>query len=189
MNLYRAKDLRPIIDLLPSGITMVELGSFCGISMEVFIRSEKIKIFYTVDKWEVHDEIESPKLITNFMVDGIFFKDWQEVETMWDKMAESLKSIAQIYKIKNDSAQTSSQFTDKSIDFVYIDANHDPDKVTLDITSWLPKIKLGGYIGGHDYRIIKDNGQNIIGTVVGVVDNIFGKPDYVFGSNWMVLKK
>jgi hypothetical protein len=34
---------------------------------------------------------------------------------------------------------------------VYIDANHTHEEVKKDIQAWLPKIKKGGIISGHDY--------------------------------------
>lgn len=40
---------------------------------------------------------------------------------------------------------------DKSLDFVYIDGLHDYDNVMLDLINWIPKVKLGGIIAGHDY--------------------------------------
>jgi len=42
-------------------------------------------------------------------------------------------------------------FTDNSLDFAYIDANHAYDFVVQDIKLWYPKIKPGGYLLGHDY--------------------------------------
>ena len=40
---------------------------------------------------------------------------------------------------------------DKSIDFVYIDADHEYESVRKDIAAWHPKIRRGGIISGHDY--------------------------------------
>jgi hypothetical protein len=42
-------------------------------------------------------------------------------------------------------------FEDEILDFVYIDANHAYDYVVQDIATWLPKVKPGGYLCGHDY--------------------------------------
>jgi predicted O-methyltransferase YrrM len=41
-------------------------------------------------------------------------------------------------------------FSDASLHFVFIDAAHDEASVRSDITHWLPKIKPGGILAGHD---------------------------------------
>ena len=43
------------------------------------------------------------------------------------------------------------QFADNSLDFVYIDANHQDPYVTQDITAWQGKVRPGGILAGHDY--------------------------------------
>ena len=40
---------------------------------------------------------------------------------------------------------------DKSLDFVYIDANHSFDYAMIDIIKWIEKVRTGGIISGHDY--------------------------------------
>lgn len=40
---------------------------------------------------------------------------------------------------------------DETPDFVFIDANHTYDDVRADILAWLPKVKPGGILAGHDY--------------------------------------
>jgi len=42
-------------------------------------------------------------------------------------------------------------FEDESLDFVYIDANHDFLNFIQDLHFWLKKIKPGGIMSGHDY--------------------------------------
>lgn len=53
--------------------------------------------------------------------------------------------------IIEDANKAAVQVKDKSVDFVYIDANHSYTFVKDDINYWLPKVKAGGMIGGHDY--------------------------------------
>ncbi len=39
---------------------------------------------------------------------------------------------------------------DGSLDFVFIDADHDFDSVVYDLNAWIPKVKKGGIVSGHD---------------------------------------
>ncbi len=49
------------------------------------------------------------------------------------------------------SEAASHQFLDHTFDVVYIDAEHDYESCAKDIRLWLPKIKIGGNLAGHDF--------------------------------------
>tara|TARA_R110000796_G_scaffold241064_1_gene362349 strand:+ start:1709 stop:2362 length:654 start_codon:yes stop_codon:yes gene_type:complete len=122
-----------IKDVITSETVMVEIGSFSGVSSELF--AIHCKNIYCVDKWEPYSDIqEAAKL--------------QEAERRFDNILTVYKNI---HKLKMSSEKGSEQFQDCSLDFVYIDASHDYDNVKKDIENWLPKIKSGGIIAGHDY--------------------------------------
>lgn len=53
--------------------------------------------------------------------------------------------------IRKFSMDAVKDFKDKSIDYVYIDGNHDFQNVTNDIVEWSKKVRPGGIISGHDY--------------------------------------
>ena len=55
--------------------------------------------------------------------------------------------------VKATSLDAAKKFADRSLDFVYIDANHMREFVLQDLAAWIPKVKIGGIISGHDYRI------------------------------------
>lgn len=40
---------------------------------------------------------------------------------------------------------------DNSLDFIFIDADHSYEHCIEDIRDWVPKVKQGGLISGHDY--------------------------------------
>ena len=44
------------------------------------------------------------------------------------------------------------RFEDESFDMIYIDGDHTYEQVCKDIDNYLPKVKNGGFIGGHDYH-------------------------------------
>ena|SRR3990167_578781 len=55
--------------------------------------------------------------------------------------------------IRKTSSDALNDFRDESLDFVYIDANHDFPNFIFDIHNWMKKIKVGGIMSGHDYTI------------------------------------
>ena len=57
--------------------------------------------------------------------------------------------------IRKFSMDVVKDFEDESLDFVYIDGNHDFQNVTNDIVEWEKKVRIGGIIAGHDYRKFK----------------------------------
>lgn len=53
-----------------------------------------------------------------------------------------------IYRMYTHEAAT--LIKDNSLDFVFIDADHSYEGVKRDLKDWIPKVKKGGYVCGHD---------------------------------------
>jgi predicted O-methyltransferase YrrM len=70
-----------------------------------------------------------------------------------------------ITSIRKPSVEASNDFRDNSIEIVFIDAAHEYEPVKEDINAWLPKVRNGGLIAGHDY---------LLPSVKKAVDEIFG---------------
>ena len=43
-------------------------------------------------------------------------------------------------------------FSDGTLDFVYIDGNHNFKNVANDIVEWSKKVRVGGIVSGHDFK-------------------------------------
>ena len=94
--------------------------------------------------------------------------------------------------IKAWSMDAVKEFADESLDFVFIDANHDYEHVVEDIAAWSKKVRKGGIVCGHDY--IKSDRYNF-----GVIDAVNGwcsayniKPLFLWKDrcpSWMYVKK
>ena len=71
-----------------------------------------------------------------------------------DRYYEETKKLLEPYDceiIREWSMDAVKQFEDESLDFVYIDANHDFQHATNDIAEWSRKVRKGGIVSGHDY--------------------------------------
>jgi len=86
-----------------------------------------------------------------------------------------------ITDIRGISWESASNFDDESLDFVFIDAGHDYESVSKDISSWFPKVKKNGIISGHDYFNSND--------VKRAVDEFFGKEILNFFESCWYIKK
>lgn len=150
-----------------SNMTMVEIGCYQGESTQIWC--ENFKKVFAIDPWVSGKGYDENDYASKEMKNA--------VETTFDSL---LKKYDNLEKIKNFSYEVFGQFEDESLDFVYIDGEHTYDGVNKDIELYLPKIKKGGYIAGHDY---KPKWQGVMGAV----NDAFKSPDIVFDDNsWLV---
>jgi len=126
-------------------LTAVEVGCCQGESAE--IACNFVKHLYCVDPWG---------------------PGFQGNEPVFDKR---MSVVPNYTKIKLPSVEAALQFQDESIDLVYIDGMHDYDNVTQDIIAWFPKVRMDGWISGHDYDSLNDH----VG-VIKAVDELLGPP-------------
>ena len=80
--------------------------------------------------------------------------------------------------VQGESTTVAQTFDDGSVDAVFIDADHRYEHVRADIAAWLPKVRRGGMIAGHDYESREFPG------VVQAVKETFGDAVEVRGVVW-----
>jgi predicted O-methyltransferase YrrM len=145
--------------------TMIEIGSFVGESTVLFAQSFKKVI--AIDPFLADYDPADP---TSYLFE---FKNVKE--TYLDRISDH-QNIETIVSTSNDALD---HLKGLKYDFVYIDGLHTYDGVKTDITNYLPLVKKGGVIGGHDYT---DKIPHLVG-VYRAVNEMFGTPDKVFKDN------
>jgi len=116
---------------------MCEVGSYRGVSSEVF--AIFCKKLFCVDIWDgVRNRGDNHPL---------------SPEEEFDVMIANYENIV---KIKERSSEASKMFENESLDAVYIDGDHSEKSVIEDMTCWVVKVKPGGFVMGHDWRIISE---------------------------------
>lgn len=144
---------------------LLEVGSFAGVSTELF--AQICKKVYAVDPWDLNKEYA--ELHPTSVI---------ESEKRFDLMASKYDNIV---KMKRFSQNVHWSFGNSTLDVVYIDGEHLYEPVKRDINLWLPKVKDGGILCGHDF------GEP---GVKQALDEIF--PYYNFktysDSSWVYLK-
>lgn len=128
-----------LVNKFPSGSIFVEIGSWKGRSAAYMIveilNSKKLIDFYCVDTFEGTRDL----------------KQYIGNESLYGQFIKNLEPVKNHYKVlKMTSIEAAKCFDDKSIDAVFIDAQHTYEAVKADILAWLPKVKLGGILSGHD---------------------------------------
>jgi len=135
-----------IVNTFSSGSHFVEVGSWKGksasyMAVEIANSGKDIK-FDCVDTWE-----GSPS-------EDIHMNDkYVKQNKLYELFLENMKPVENYYTaIKNNSKEASKLYKNKSLDFVFIDAEHTYDAVKNDISYWYPKVKTGGILAGHDFN-------------------------------------
>jgi hypothetical protein len=115
----------------------VEIGVAEGLfSEKLCIQNKNLKL-YLVDMWAQYPGYEDESV-------EIQEKNYKEIK-------ERIKSF-NCHIIKDWSINAAKRFSDNSLDFVFIDANHTYEGCKEDIKAWEKKVKKGGIVSGHDYK-------------------------------------
>ncbi len=116
--------------------TYVEVGVFNAVNLINVYKNSNLTKVYGVDNYINND-------------------DWQTIEELNKIKIEAIDRMKKngIIFYENSSLDASKLFDDKSIDMIFIDADHSYKGCKEDIEVWYPKIRDGGIISGHNFEL------------------------------------
>lgn len=86
------------------------------------------------------------------------FEDYDDYpQEKWDLLHDQVKakfSKQNVRIVRDVSVSASQQFPNGYFDLVYIDGNHKHEYVLEDLEAWMPKVRKGGTLCGHDWQIV-----------------------------------
>jgi hypothetical protein len=75
----------------------------------------------------------------------------ETLDLFYETTKRKLSSYPGSKIIRKTSMEAVADFANESLDFVYIDANHQLKYIIEDLVEWSKKVRPGGIVSGHDY--------------------------------------
>ena len=149
----------------------VEVGVWKGdFTVRLLNALPDIKSYWCIDPWAEYSGASRSQR-GNFS--SAYVKCQKRLEA-WHHKASILRMT---------SREASKLFKPNSLDFGFIDADHRYEFAKEDIELWLPKVKDGGILAGHDY--LKRSDRGYVFGVIEAVDELLPTAQIipgVFGS-------
>lgn len=124
--------------------TFVEVGTWKGaFAADLLKKINPVKL-YCVDPYKYFSDF-SYKDCMNLKLQVESERIFQNTKSILEKISPNTFEI-----VRATSMEAVRRFQDNSLDFVYIDANHEYNFVLEDILEWYKKVKPGGILAGDD---------------------------------------
>ena len=138
-----AYNFPPLINALGPDITCAEIGVCHGTSTFCLLeKCPNIKKYYAIDPYE------------KYLDWGFYPVEHNIMKEIKEHLLENFLNYDKRYKVEfifKPSNEAKDMILDNSLDFLFIDGNHDPDFVYEDMVNYYPKVKSGGIFSGHDW--------------------------------------
>ena len=152
-KLKRVKNRRDfLLKLMPNHSICAEIGVYKGkFSIKILEKVEPKKL-HLIDPWKYQEAEDFQEAAYGGKAGSqeVMNKIYSEMKARLRKEIE--KGKVEIHR--GFSHLVYKDFPDKYFDWIYIDGNHQYDYVRKDLKLFFPKVKIGGYITGDDYKEI-----------------------------------
>lgn len=154
--------------------SIVELGVEQGVYSEILCQANPQAKVFLIDAWKAYrgyrDHVSQDKL------DGFF-----------EITQERVAKYGNAHIIRGFSMDVVKKFPDNTFDAVYLDGNHKFQYFANDLAEWHRKVKPGGIVCGHDYKIHKNSDQfHVVQVLHAWIDAYNIRPWFVLGRKEIV---
>ena len=164
-----------------------EIGVEHGVYSEVLCKANPQLQLLCVDPWLAYPG----------------YRDHTDQEELDDCYRETVDRLSpyNVSIVKLPSMEAADLVPDGSLDFVYIDGNHELPWVINDMIVWSRKVRSGGIVAGHDYyeSILRDSRNHVVPAVLCYTRAYRIKPWFLLGRrgeegrdimrSWMWVKR
>lgn len=147
-----------------------EIGVERGLYTEALCKANPQAAIYAIDAWQAYSGYREH--VSQEKLDGFY-----------EEAKARLSGYPSCKLMRRFSMNAVKLFPTCSLDFVYIDSNHDFRHVVDDLAEWSKRVRPGGIVAGHDYRKDKKAGALFhVPMAVGGFTQAYGI------SPWFVLR-
>ena len=114
-----------------------EIGFGFGENATSLLKELNIEKLYCVDPFILKCYFEGKRLVSNYINES-------------NSRYQLLKNDSRV-KVVPLSSDQGFNVLPKDLDFIYIDGNHEPDFVLRDLNNAFNHVKMGSFVGGHDF--------------------------------------
>jgi hypothetical protein len=129
-------------------VAMAEVGVWQGALSRRLLEARRDLMLTLVDPW----------------IAGALNADWRESGSEMAQQDQAIVDgnyrlvcqlarpyIGRVQILRMTSLDAAAEIVNHGLDAVFLDGIHTYDAVNADIAAWQPKVRAGGWIGGHDY--------------------------------------
>ena len=143
----RAAALLDRIRNIPSP-RVVEVGVFVGQFSELLLQKRSDLHLTMVDSWAPADQLPDAYRLTG---DAHAHQSEAEAEENRQKAETRVKRFGNRATVVCLPSIKAAACNIVARDLIFLDADHSYEAVKADLAAWVPHVKAGGWIGGHDY--------------------------------------
>jgi hypothetical protein len=132
-------------EIEPDGLA-IEVGSCYGENAYHLMRELPIKRLFCIDPWH-------PVGMGKY------------AQKCFNGLHQQDIAGKRVVKDRRGSPAAASRYQDKAFEFIYIDGDHSHGAVSKDLDAWWPKVRVGGFLCGHDWADLWGDGVSVRGAV------------------------